>query len=103
MDLSRQEYPGLLKTLSPTQTVALVNDRVDYISRSNNAIADWLEVCQEEASGITIMLTAAGTQKNRRSLCSRSPKVGAKEDRYRRARIRVLTVGVSSQAIANHR
>lgn len=54
MDLSRQEYPGLLKTLSPTQTVGLVNDRVDYISKTNNAIADWLEVFQEQELGFGV-------------------------------------------------
>lgn len=65
MDLSRQEYPALLvgqrllppalpahtdqpplpqSSLQPSQAVALVNERVEYISKLNYSIADWLEV-----------------------------------------------------------
>jgi len=65
MDLSRQEYPALLvgrkllspalpahtnqpllplNSLQPSQAVALVNERVEYISKLNNSIAEWLEV-----------------------------------------------------------
>ncbi|KAI9674165.1 MAG: hypothetical protein M1817_001983 [Caeruleum heppii] len=43
MDLSRQEYPGMLASLPPSEAVNILNDRVKRIGRINGEIADWLQ------------------------------------------------------------
>ncbi|KAL9065003.1 MAG: hypothetical protein Q9161_008495 [Pseudevernia consocians] len=42
MELSRQEYPALLRSLSPNQAVSVLEDRVKLIGKINTDIADWL-------------------------------------------------------------
>ena len=72
MDLSRQDYPGMLVSLDaaglhsftmkaapnqfspqthlqPAQAVKVLDDRVKYINRVNVDIADWLQVGSIEA------------------------------------------------------
>ncbi|KAH9861487.1 hypothetical protein J1614_011234 [Plenodomus biglobosus] len=43
MELQRKEYPALLTTLTPTQAVSVLNDRVRHVSQLNTQIADWLQ------------------------------------------------------------
>ncbi|CAD6588961.1 MAG: hypothetical protein ASARMPRED_003840 [Alectoria sarmentosa] len=42
MELSRQEYPALLRSLSPNQAVSVLDERVKLIGKINTDIADWL-------------------------------------------------------------
>ncbi|KAL9101259.1 MAG: hypothetical protein Q9163_003457 [Psora crenata] len=42
MELSRQEYPALLRSLSPNNAVAVLEQRVKAIGKINTDIADWL-------------------------------------------------------------
>ncbi|KAL9124833.1 MAG: hypothetical protein Q9217_005885 [Psora testacea] len=42
MELSRQEYPALLRSLSPNHAVAVLDERVKLIGKINSDIADWL-------------------------------------------------------------
>ncbi|KAF2007697.1 hypothetical protein P154DRAFT_558108 [Amniculicola lignicola CBS 123094] len=43
MDLQRKDYPALLDSLSPTQAVAVLNDRMRTVTHLNVHIADWLQ------------------------------------------------------------
>lgn len=43
MELQRKEYPALLTTLTPTQAVSVLNDRVRHVGQLNTQIADWLQ------------------------------------------------------------
>ncbi|KAF2421828.1 hypothetical protein EJ08DRAFT_690123, partial [Tothia fuscella] len=43
MDLSRQDYPGMLTHIPPGQAVKILNDRIRYIGRVNVEVADWLQ------------------------------------------------------------
>ncbi|KAF2664483.1 hypothetical protein BT63DRAFT_483188 [Microthyrium microscopicum] len=42
MDLQRQEYPSMLKSLQPTQAVTLLNGRLNHIRAINSDVAEWL-------------------------------------------------------------
>ncbi|KAK2772782.1 hypothetical protein FQN53_004452 [Emmonsiellopsis sp. PD_33] len=42
MDLSREEYPAIAATVTPSQATAILNERIRLISKINTDIADWL-------------------------------------------------------------
>ncbi|KAI9756429.1 MAG: hypothetical protein M4579_003851 [Chaenotheca gracillima] len=43
MELSRQEYPSMLRSLDPPQAVNILNERVRRVGKLNSEIADWLQ------------------------------------------------------------
>ncbi|KLJ07543.1 hypothetical protein EMPG_16996 [Blastomyces silverae] len=42
MELSRQDYPAIVASLTPTQASAVLTERIRLISKINSDIADWL-------------------------------------------------------------